>query len=484
MFSYLEQQFTGVAEMLAPVGGPHQQLFLAIQHQRNEEARNLIFNSGLDVSRNSESGYGAIHMACKFNNRTVFDMLISRGISMESLDANGNSPLHYAARAGSIDICKLLIENGCNPARRNSHQQTPYDYSQNHVVRQYLLPIQLKAEAGSQPAQMGISSDASYGYKYADPAPSMAPPGVNGGMQQPSYQPHPQPEPSQQPIMQPPPPMNMAVAPSSGQVDTTAGMQTIDLSSPPQQQQHPAADTKIGFSQPVSSSALKFKPDGFHTSASDPALQQKYGHRREIGVVQQNGNLVVGPPPSGPVFSSPAPAHSGGTPMSVFQRYVAVDYATNTPLAAPAPGAYGSNAPPQGGAMNNMMPTVAATGPSVSAANAQAQIFLPPQQQQQQQQQHQQFMQQPPAAVPAAPPAAPGITAPTAPTQAAGAPQLGGGLAGGGMSRQGGFGPPQVQIFSKPSSQSSLSPTGSGKHSQDSGNAEVIALGSHSNSVM
>ena len=189
--------------------------------------------------------------------------------------------------------------------------------------------------------------------------------------------------------MQPPPPMNMAVAPSSGQVDTTAGMQTIDLSSPPQQQQHPAADTKIGFSQPVSSSALKFKPDGFHTSASDPALQQKYGHRREIGVVQQNGNLVVGPPPSGPVFSSPAPAHSGGTPMSVFQRYVAVDYATNTPLAAPAPGAYGSNAPPQGGAMNNVMPTVAATGPSVSAANAQAQIFLPPQQQQQQQQQHQ-----------------------------------------------------------------------------------------------
>ena len=202
------------------------------------------------MTRNSENGYGAIHMACKFNIRTVFDMLTSRGVSMEMLDSNGNSPLHYAARAGAIDICKLLVDSGCNPAKRNSHHQTAYDCSQNHIIRQYLLPIQLKAEAGSQPQQLGISSDASYGYKYADPAPVSAPPGGAGptsvGMQQPPYQ-------TQQPQTMhpppPPPPLNMPTSTSAS--GGAPGMLTVDLNSPPQQQVPPtAADPRSPSAQP------------------------------------------------------------------------------------------------------------------------------------------------------------------------------------------------------------------------------------------
>ena len=146
-----------------------------------------------------------------------------------------------------------------------------------------------------------------------------------------------------------------------------------------------------------------------------------------------------------------------------------MDYATNTPLAAPAPGAYGS-LPPQG-AMSNM-PQM---GTGLPTAPPQAQMFLP--------QQQQQPLHQPPSAT-SAPPTVPGVVPSVAAQPAAASLPLGGGLAAGGGPRQGGFGPPQVQVFSKPLSQSSLSSSGSGKHSQDSGDAEVIALGSNSNSVM
>ena len=122
--------------MLAPVGGPMQKLFLSIQHHRNDEAMHIINSGQCDVSRNSESGYGPIHIACKYGNRYVFDLLVSRGVSMETPDANGNSPLHYAAKGGAIDICRHLVDSGCDAARKNASQQTPYDISQSHVVRQ------------------------------------------------------------------------------------------------------------------------------------------------------------------------------------------------------------------------------------------------------------------------------------------------------------------------------------------------------------
>jgi ankyrin repeat protein len=158
-----------------------QKLFLAIQHQRNDEARDLIYNGGIDVSKNGDGGYGPVHIACKYNNRFVLDLLLSRGVHIEMLDANGNSTLHYAAKAGVIDICKLLIEKGCSAARRNNQQQTPYDASQNHIVRQYLLPIQLKAEAQdpNQPVQLGISTEMSYSSTaFQAPMPMAMPPPV------------------------------------------------------------------------------------------------------------------------------------------------------------------------------------------------------------------------------------------------------------------------------------------------------------------
>ena len=103
--------------------------------------------------------------------------------------------------------------------------------------------------------------------------------------------------------------------------------------------------------------------DGFHSSASDPALQKKYGH------IQQTSNIApppttfpapstaaAGPPGAygaSPGISSPAPMAAGPPPAvganpyaggGVYSRYVPYDAHTNS--AAPTPGQpYGGGVP-------------------------------------------------------------------------------------------------------------------------------------------
>jgi hypothetical protein len=61
-------------------------------------------------------------------------------------DTNLNTPLHYAAKYGNIELCRLLVEKGASVISRNDQRQTPYDVAESHVVRQYLLPLQLQFE--------------------------------------------------------------------------------------------------------------------------------------------------------------------------------------------------------------------------------------------------------------------------------------------------------------------------------------------------
>lgn len=77
MFNFI---FEGkIAEILAPVSGISSQLCLAVQHHRNEDVRNLVDSASSDLSKCSDSGYHAIHVACRYNNRFAFDLLTSRG---------------------------------------------------------------------------------------------------------------------------------------------------------------------------------------------------------------------------------------------------------------------------------------------------------------------------------------------------------------------------------------------------------------------
>ena len=54
--------------------------------------------------------------------------------------------MHYAAKYGHPDLCRILVGKGAYPGKRNEIGKTPYDVSDNHTVRQYLLPLQFQSE--------------------------------------------------------------------------------------------------------------------------------------------------------------------------------------------------------------------------------------------------------------------------------------------------------------------------------------------------
>jgi hypothetical protein len=66
------------SELLAPVAGPTNALFLAVQHHQNDEVR-ILMNSQADGARVHENGYSAIHCACRYNNMYVIDLVMFQG---------------------------------------------------------------------------------------------------------------------------------------------------------------------------------------------------------------------------------------------------------------------------------------------------------------------------------------------------------------------------------------------------------------------
>ena len=71
---------------------------------------------------------------------------MDEGVTVDFVDGAGNTPLHYAAKYGHHDLCRLLVGKNAFPGKRNEKGETPYDVSENHTVRQYLLPLQFQCE--------------------------------------------------------------------------------------------------------------------------------------------------------------------------------------------------------------------------------------------------------------------------------------------------------------------------------------------------
>ena len=152
MFSFLEKTFNDISEIVAPITNSNQ-LHLAVQHNRNSEAKYLIeMNSPeFNIHRIGDSGVGVIHLACRYNNMEVLNLITATPyhVTVEMLDSNGNTPLHYACKYGNLEICKYLLNAGAKIMKKNKAGQTAYDISENHNVRQYLLPLTFKEQAAN-----------------------------------------------------------------------------------------------------------------------------------------------------------------------------------------------------------------------------------------------------------------------------------------------------------------------------------------------
>lgn len=399
---------------------------------------NIIRTSDYELRNCSDAGYGAIHVACRYNNKFALTLLLDKGLSADLPDTSGNTPLHYASKYGNIDICKCLIERKCSAAKRNTQNLTPYDVAENHVVRQFLLPLQLTSEREAQEAA-GINPMSQYGMPpvYSQQIPTSAPeyPVYSLGTQPivpPEYpvyslgtqaavsisQPVSQStiSPPEYPVyamgvqstisnpstsqplttIQPPQPLqnpvvNLAPKSGSGNNSPTAGfvkppstavpppvsttipqVSTIIPSSvsttvpqistavPPSSQFQQAQPPFVAHiqSQPIpdnkpsipvqtsahmphsqtfnnSNNKRAIQPDGFHSSASDPVLQARYGHIK--------ADIKIAPPPTSFPATSSAPPQYGlynnginpTAPSNIYSRYVAYDVHTNSAMAPP-----------------------------------------------------------------------------------------------------------------------------------------------------
>eukprot|EP00591_Stephanopyxis_turris_P002673 CAMPEP_0195520534 /NCGR_PEP_ID=MMETSP0794_2-20130614/17113_1 /TAXON_ID=515487 /ORGANISM="Stephanopyxis turris, Strain CCMP 815" /LENGTH=512 /DNA_ID=CAMNT_0040649915 /DNA_START=42 /DNA_END=1580 /DNA_ORIENTATION=+ len=314
---------------------------------------------------NPTKGYQAVHLSCQNGLMNLTRSLITNyGVLVDTFDYAGNTPLHHAAANSDgspyhFDLVKMLVtEFRASVVVKNGEGQTPYDVSTGMNVRNWLLPLQLQQETqkcldeGGAGLMPGIDLG---GAKVNESA--MAPPPMGGmGMPPPGgagapssgsmYAPPPMMQqhvgpgaasPGSGNMYAPPPMMQQQGVPVGAAASPSPGSGNMYAAPSPMMQQQgeppvvpnagvpphvaaPIANTAAppppaaapppsGNNEPRSYSRFnssdsdsKYKPDGFHSSASDVDLQRKYGH------VNANANANLPPPPTGGANFPPPPA--------------------------------------------------------------------------------------------------------------------------------------------------------------------------------
>lgn len=357
MFNFL---FDGsIGDYLAPVQTPVQQLHLAIQHHRNSEVVQLIETGTVQQHQFGSiiaSGYADIHLACRYNNAFVVELLHSKGIPLNYPDRNKNTPLHYAAKHGHLELCKYLIERGASAGARNLQGETPYDVAVNHIIRQYLLPLQFVQERdGAQQTDVFMNTQIQYSTQYFLPPQHQQQSAIENA---PAYMYSPPPigplnvhstqMTTDHQNLNPPRhahlPVNHNFSTLTGpQIVTSHSQDSLDKNSPRSQEGQTNLvpnntslnqdDTQIHQYEGNNSNILAtaathgssyvhstpdgkriIKADGFGSSASDPVLKKKYGHVQEV--------VAIGPPPTTPAYNSNTINGTGAPLGSVYSKYV------------------------------------------------------------------------------------------------------------------------------------------------------------------
>ncbi|KAK6498490.1 hypothetical protein TWF481_011081 [Arthrobotrys musiformis] len=121
-----------------------------------EEDEETPLSKFLNESRNS-LGYTALHVAAKYGNPEILDMLLDQeGLEVDPLShMEGDTPLHVAAQYTSEDpeaggyLIHLLVDAGADPRLKNNGQQKPIDLVDptSPEIRTYLSEAEAEAEA-------------------------------------------------------------------------------------------------------------------------------------------------------------------------------------------------------------------------------------------------------------------------------------------------------------------------------------------------
>eukprot|EP00618_Florenciella_parvula_P024784 CAMPEP_0119520042 /NCGR_PEP_ID=MMETSP1344-20130328/36156_1 /TAXON_ID=236787 /ORGANISM="Florenciella parvula, Strain CCMP2471" /LENGTH=392 /DNA_ID=CAMNT_0007557889 /DNA_START=82 /DNA_END=1260 /DNA_ORIENTATION=- len=193
---FFGQMIEKFSDVLAPGGGADQALKNAVQAKDWGRINSVIDENGGLHAYSSGAKTPPIHMGAACDFLPLVEHCLSQGISANATDAEQETPLHAASRRGNKDCVELLVRSGGDVLAKNRMGQTPYQVASNLVVRQLLLPLQLKAEeerglapviAGattlkSHQAQNGLLTTTDAPPIFAPPPPPPAPPAAGGGV--------------------------------------------------------------------------------------------------------------------------------------------------------------------------------------------------------------------------------------------------------------------------------------------------------------
>lgn len=82
------------------------------------EMLDLLYKNKLDLNKKYENKEGANILLLSIgydNDLRITNYLISKGISIQSVDSFGHNAIYHAAKIGNVDIIKYLISKGVNP---------------------------------------------------------------------------------------------------------------------------------------------------------------------------------------------------------------------------------------------------------------------------------------------------------------------------------------------------------------------------------
>jgi ankyrin repeat protein len=106
-----------------------------------------LIEKGTDVDSPVGGSYiTALHLATRGRHKSIVELLLAEGASVDARDWNCATPLHYAVERGHKKIAELLIVKGADVNAKDGYGQTPLDTS---LSRNRMDIVRLLAEAGA-----------------------------------------------------------------------------------------------------------------------------------------------------------------------------------------------------------------------------------------------------------------------------------------------------------------------------------------------
>ena len=91
----------------------------------------LLIDHGANTAADNENGELPLHLVSRGqylpqeNGVGIVQLLLERGVDVNTPDMHKNTPLHSASSLGRLEIARALLENGAKPGLGNDRAQTP-----------------------------------------------------------------------------------------------------------------------------------------------------------------------------------------------------------------------------------------------------------------------------------------------------------------------------------------------------------------------